>query len=296
VLIADGAEGALTSYGSTFAILDGMDTTFFAFDPGSLEIGVVVGFLLCLVLYAFFIHPLLRRGVEKELRDRKDQFISLASHYLLNPITIIQTAVSSLQEGDTSLTAEQRGNYYEAIVRGQQRLWIVTQQLVLVGEIDQKNLTLNLGVGNLMDTVSAAVTAVDPFARAKGLKMTITDDSHEVKEARFDERRLKQALIALADNAVKFSLDGGEVKVNIKQERGIFSVMIVDNGIGMPDEVIAHASEEFYRGTSMYTFDYEGLGLGLHIAQAIARLHQGNITFTSRQKKGTTAVFEFPSL
>ena len=91
---------------------------------------VAVGFLLAVFLYILIGRPIQKRKTARELKDKKEQFIGLASHYLLTPITIIQTAVSRLQEADTTLDTTQRMSLYEAIGLGQQRLWIIAEQLV----------------------------------------------------------------------------------------------------------------------------------------------------------------------
>jgi signal transduction histidine kinase len=89
-------------------------------------------------------------------------------------------------------------------------------------------------------------------------------------------------------------MEGGQVRVQISLEDGMFVLRVKDQGIGMPEEVLQHTGERFYRGSSIYEFDYEGLGLGLHISQAIIRLHQGSVQFNSEPKLGTIATLQFP--
>lgn len=257
---------------------------------------VVLGFLLASLGYFLFLRPLIIAGYEKRIRDSKDQFVGLASHYLLTPITIIQTATSRLQEADTSLGLEERKKLYDAIGMGQQRLWIIAEQLVLINEIDNNNLKLRIEVQDLSDTISSALAAIDVFARNKNIKIVFEDHTQEIKQARIDMRRMKQAVIATLDNAIKFSMEGTTITVRLTLQDKIFSIEVEDEGIGMPANVIEHLSDKFYRGSSIYSFDYEGLGLGLHIAYAIIRAHQGNITFQSRVKHGTVVTIEFPNL
>jgi len=255
---------------------------------------LVLGLLIASLFYFIFMRPLILGNFQKRLRDSKDQFVGLASHYLLTPITIIQTATSRLQEADTTLSLEERQRLYQAIILGQQRLWIIAEQLVLINEIDNNNLQLREDVHDVGDLVSNAVAAMDVFVRQKGLQIVFEDTTKDIKQARVDMRRMKQAIIALLDNAIKFSMEGNTIKVKLSSADGIFNIEIADQGIGMPAETLQHLSEKFYRGSSIYSFDYEGLGLGLHIAYAILRMHQGNITFQSQPKQGTVATVEFP--
>jgi signal transduction histidine kinase len=257
---------------------------------------VALGFLLASLAYFVLLRPRILANMQKRVRDTKDQFIGLASHYLLTPITIIQTATARLQEADTTLSLEERQKLYEAISLGEQRLWIIAEQLVLINEIDNSNLELRLEVHDLPDTISSAIAAIDVFARHKKLTIAFEDTTQEIKQARIDTRRVKQAIIAVLDNAIKFSMEGTTINVRLSLNEGIFTLEIEDEGIGMPADVIAHLSEKFYRGSSIYSFDYEGLGLGLHIAYAIVRMHKGNITFQSRMKRGTLVTIELPNL
>jgi signal transduction histidine kinase len=257
---------------------------------------VILGFLLASLAYFLFLRPRILHNFQKRLRDSKDQFVGLASHYLLTPITIIQTATSRLQEADTALSLEERQKLYSAIIMGQQRLWIIAEQLVLINEIDNNNLQLRIEVHNVPEVITAAIAAVDVFARTKNIHIEFKDLTKEIQQAKIDTRRMKQAIIAVLDNAIKFGMEDTTIKVNVSLADNIFAIEVTDEGIGMPADVLQHLSEKFYRGSSIYSFDYEGLGLGLHIAYAIVRMHQGNISFRSQLKKGTVVTMEFPNL
>lgn len=261
-------------------------------DGALVGVGIIVSAIFCWGV----VLPRVRRQAEKRVRDSKDQFIGLASHYLLTPITIIQTAVSRLQEADTSLSFEDRKRLYEAIIMGQQRLWIIAEQLVLINEIDQNSLQLRIEATDLVDVVTGAIAAIDVFAKHKRVQIHFEDVTKEVKQSRLDARRIKQAIIAVLDNAIKFSVEETEIKVQIQAKDASIQIAIEDEGIGMSEEVIRHLSEKFYRGSGLYNFDYEGLGLGLHIAHAIVQAHQGEIQFSSRPKRGTRVLIEFPNL
>lgn len=257
-----------------------------------LGVGLILGVLFGLLFFA----KLVGKQVEKSLEEKKGQFVSLASHYLLTPISIIQTANSELQENDLKLTAAQRNRFYEIIQRGQQRLWIIAEQMLLVTEATKGPLRLNLTVASLSSIISDATTAVDIFAREKGVQIMVLDKTDISNQTRIDVRRMKQAVIALLDNAIKFSQEKNTVRVVLSFENGIVRIEVMDTGIGMDNEVIKHLSERFYRGNSLYSFDYQGIGLGLHIVKTIISAHGGELQFDSKPKVGTKAVIEFPEM
>jgi signal transduction histidine kinase len=238
----------------------------------------------------------LKRDMRKALYEQGAKFSAIASHYLLSPITIIQMAVNQLQEQDATLTSSERQHLYETIVRGQQRLWITSEQLLVSNEIDNGRFSLSLRVAQPKEVVSDAIVAVDPFSRDKNVKVKFqSDDSSIQSETRVDPRHLKQALVAVLDNAIKFTPEGGTVSVWVGLVGDIWTIRIEDTGIGMSPEVLSHTSDNFYRGTSVYDYDYDGLGMGLHLARSIIRMHQGNISFVSKPKKGTLVTIEFPN-
>jgi signal transduction histidine kinase len=258
--------------------------------------GFAAGMTVAAAAYYGGIKSALKASVARELGKKQDQFISIASHYMLSPITIIQVAMSQLKERDAELKPEQRLKFYDAIERGQQRLWILAEQFLIVGEVDHNRLQLQVGVNNVVDTVRAAVLSMKSFSDQKKIKVSVIDQSGNLQQIRYDARRVKQALIAVLDNAIKFGPEGSEIVVQIVYQSSIFSIVIQDQGIGMPKEVMEHVSERFYRGTQLYNFDYEGLGLGLHIAYAIIMLHQGSLSFQSKPGKGTTALIQLPGI
>jgi signal transduction histidine kinase len=194
--------------------------------------GLALGFLVAVFCYLAIVFPFQRAHWLKDLNERKNQFIGLASHYLLTPITIIQSALGRLQEKDASLTADGRFKLYDTISLGQQRLLIVAEQLILVNEVDHGDLRLKVEVQNLADLVASSIAVVDVFARHKEMRVSIKDDL-TVKEARVDARRMRQAVVAALDNAIKFGIEGTEVQVRLYQNAGIFFIDIEDRGIGI---------------------------------------------------------------
>jgi signal transduction histidine kinase len=231
-----------------------------------------------------------------ELKARQDLFINIASHYLLTPLSIVQTALAALQEGDVRLDGEQRRKLYGSVEMGTKRLWIVTEQLVLVNDIDRNTLVLQLRPSMIAEVMQTAVSDVDIFARAKSVRIDFRDETTRFQEAKIDARRMRQAIIAVLDNAVKFSNPGAVVTARLMHDEANYIIEVHDDGVGMAPDVMKHLSERFYRGSSLYDFNYEGMGLGLHIAHAIVQLHNGEIAFTSAPNQGTTVVARVPIL
>jgi two-component system cell cycle sensor histidine kinase PleC len=248
------------------------------------------------ILFSFtVVRGVMLRDARKRLRKQKDQFVAIASHYLFTPISIIQGALASLQETDGGQTVEERQRLYGTIQKGQQRLWILAEQFVLVNQIEEGMLRLQMETGRPADAIQGAVTAVDVFSREKKVEITFDDQTKALQEAHIDRRRLQQAVIAVLDNAIKFTPEGGQIAVRLMPEAHSFAVEVEDTGPGMTKEAIAMATQAFARGTSSYTYDHEGIGLGLYTASAIMREHGGELLFDSNRRRGTLVTLRFPN-
>ena len=253
----------------------------------SLLFGFLIGFL---ALRKTAYHMEMKRMLKLQ-----DQFVALGSHYLLTPISTIQAAVSRLQESE-SMGLESRRRMYEVILQGESRLWIIAQQLILMNQFSTDRFQLEIAAINISDLVLEAIQALDPLARKAKVTLSFEDTTLGNSQVRADRRRLKQAFIAVIDNAIKFSPEESEVKIALGTTHQQCQLVIADAGTGMPSEVLDHVSEKFYRGTNLYQFDYEGMGLGMHIAKRIISLHQGIIRIESAPKSGTRVSIEFPKL
>jgi signal transduction histidine kinase len=155
-------------------------------------------------------------------------------------------------------------------------------------ELDQKE----FGAAELMDAVAKQIT---PEAEASGVQIVneVSDDGVVISG---DRRRLQQALYNLVSNAVKFTEKGGIVRIMMTQsEKDGLTWSVADNGIGMSAEDLPRIMEPFEQADSRLARKYEGLGLGIPLARAMARLHGGDIDYSSELGKGTTARMTLPT-
>src|SRR5690606_37478941 len=112
-----------------------------------------------------------------------------------------------------------------------------------------------------------------------------------IEEGADIERRLRQVLINLADNAIKFTPAGGSVTLSLDLAAdGSLRLVVADNGIGMSAEQLKSAFKAFERGSDPFMRSSEGVGLGLALSSEIMRAHGGDIELTSAQGEGTTAM------
>ena len=128
-----------------------------------------------------------------------------------------------------------------------------------------------------------------PRAKSNNIEF-ITEFPEEAILLYADENRIKQLLINLLDNAIKFTSDKGWVKFQMSREDNFLHLMISDNGMGMTKEEIAHVKEKFYKGKHSKSHS----GIGLSISDEITKLHNGNLEIFSEENIGTTVKVTLP--
>lgn len=111
-----------------------------------------------------------------------------------------------------------------------------------------------------------------------------------------DRARLKQLVVNLVDNAIKYTAQGGYVTVKVRASQGKALLEVVDTGLGMSTEVISHVFERFYRADKARSRDSGGAGLGLAIVKAICSAHGAEVQVSSQEGRGSTFHIELPLL
>jgi len=111
-----------------------------------------------------------------------------------------------------------------------------------------------------------------------------------------NEIRLRQVVVNLLDNAIKYTPEGGRIVVRVKTEPNWAILEVIDNGIGISQEALPHVFDRFYRSEQVEARKARGTGLGLSMVQSIVEAHGGKVTVESSEDKGSTFRVEFPRL
>lgn len=224
-----------------------------------------------------------------ELDQLREQFITLASHELKTPISIIKGYAQLLLKISMDVPARERG-IINAIADGAERIHIIVNDLLDVSQLRAGNLTLAKEPIVLSELVEITVHHV-----------SLTTTGHRVVTTRADgavvngdRYRLEQVLVNLLENAITYSPEGGDVvvEVTVADQEAVLSVK--DSGVGIPKHKQHHICERFYRAHAGTPHDYGGIGLGLHISNEIVRRHGGRMWFESEEGKGSIFSFSLP--
>ena len=166
-----------------------------------------------------------------------------------------------------------------------------TSRLTLV-KTDRKNADINISEVDINSLLEIILKRVSPLAEARGI--TITYESYRDVVADVDEVKLTLAFTNIIENAVKYNVDNGWVKVTLNSDHRNFYVKVADSGVGIPEDCQDKVFERFYRVDKARSRDTGGTGLGLAITRNIILMHQGTIRLYSESGEGTTFTIRMP--
>lgn len=227
----------------------------------------------------------------KALEESRQEFVSNVSHELKTPLTSMKVLADSLnmqpnvpkevyQEFMRDITAE--------IDRENQ---IITDLLSLV-KMDKKSGDLNISLVNINDMIEMIFKRLRPIASRRNIELAF--ESYKMVVTHVDEVKMTLAISNLIENAIKYNVAGGWVKVSLDMDYTYFYVQVADSGIGIPEEYQDKIFERFYRVDKARSRETGGTGLGLAITKNIVLMHNGNIRVRSKEDEGTVFIVRIP--
>ncbi|BBK34190.1 signal transduction histidine kinase [Stella humosa] len=242
------------------------------------------------------------KRVQEELRRAKerletetavrDRFVRRLSHEFRTPLSAV-LGYSEMVEGEVLGSLETpKYREYAALIRhsGEHLLDLVSGLADAVEEVAPTLRDEDIDVGRML---AREVTVVAPMAQAAGIQLAANLDD-DLPQLRADARMVRQMLLNLLSNGVRFSTKGAvTASARLRPDGGI-SLVVADQGAGMAPAVLARLGEPFYRGEADAAGRPAGTGLGLGVVKDLIALHQGRLVLASTLGQGTTAELEFP--
>ncbi|CAN5813612.1 hypothetical protein BH11VER1_BH11VER1_40060 [soil metagenome] len=218
------------------------------------------------------------------------EFTLHASHELKTPLAILRADYGEIvdEPGRSEVDRERFISHLDEI----ERLTRIVNGLTLLAKADAQIIALNCEEVRLDVLVQEASENVQALAEPHGIR--VLHDAFPEVSIMGDRHRLRQLLLILCDNAVKYNHEGGEVSLKLIHEDGLAKVSVCNTGAGIPPAEQSRVFERFYRGSCAKLNDIEGCGLGLSISMWIARAHDGQIIFSSTPER-TEFVFSMPA-
>lgn len=240
----------------------------------------------------------------EELRDANEQlqkadrlkseFVSIASHQLRSPLTVIKGYLSVILSGDYGQLTDDVKKPLQVCYDANQRLINFTNDLLDLNAIEEGKMNITFAPVKLQDIVEQILKHIEKHIKEKKVEIVFTPPKEGLPEIQADASKLEQVFFNLIDNAIKYSPQG-HVKITLSQLKGKQKFVIQDSGEGMTQDELDSIFEKFARGTSGKKVSAKGSGIGLFVAKKFVEAHKGKIWAESEGiGKGAKFIVELP--
>ncbi len=228
-----------------------------------------------------------------DLNRMKDIFLSTASHELKTPLSSVIAYAELLDDNDGKLTREQSREFV-ARLRGEAvRLLGLIDDILDLSRLESGKMALKARPMSLAEVASTALETSRAMADRYGVSLA-QDLAADVPDLTLDEVKMRQVVVNLITNAVKFSPRGATVTLRTKLDGAFARLEVNDTGPGVPPELTTHIFELFGQGPGEQGGARGGLGIGLHLVKRLTELHGGHVGVTSRLGDGSTFWVRIP--
>jgi signal transduction histidine kinase len=229
------------------------------------------------------------RGIER----MKTDFVSTVSHELRTPLAAIYGAAVTLRRDDMPIAPKQRSDLLAVIANEADRLARIVNDILWASRLEANSVPFTIGALDAGEVAARVVQATRLHLPPQVDLELIAPASLSPLAA--DPDKLSQVLANLLENAVKYSPDGGRVRLLLEQRDGSIRFVVTDEGLGIPAAERERVFEKFYRLDPNLTHGVGGTGLGLYICRELVARMEGRIWVEPPSGRGTTVVVELPA-
>lgn len=235
----------------------------------------------------------------QELEKLKDEFVSLASHELRTPMTVIKSYVWLLLQGKAGAFNEKQKLYLDRTYASTDRLINLVNDMLNVSRIESGRLILEMKPVHIVQLVQDVISEMQPRAQELEVSLGMQEISGDLPFVLADPGRIKEVLINLIGNSLKFTPKSGHITISLFEKDGMVVTQVHDTGMGIKQEDIPNLFQKFGIVGNNYLIKIktQGTGLGLYISKSIVELHGGEIWAQSEgESKGSTFSFSLKTV
>ncbi|MFH0819861.1 MAG: ATP-binding protein [bacterium] len=247
---------------------------------------------LITAVFSFIIGNIFWRK-SKEADKLKYEFITIAAHKLRTPLTKIKWAAKELSE---EIKIGENKNLISQIMRSNEQLIELTDILLNTSKTEEKynKYMYELTPVSLEEITKKILLDAEDQIKLKDIKI-ISNFKKNLAKVNVDKERINSVIQILLENAIVYSIKGGEIKISLGEDKNNLVFSVKDNGVGIPKKDQPYIFFKFFRADNVKTIETEGSGLGLVLAKNIVERHGGKIGFESKgENKGTKFWFSLP--
>lgn len=230
-------------------------------------------------------------GRMRVLDESRQEFVSNVSHELKTPITSMKVLADSLIMQE-NVPVELYQEFMTDIAAEIDRENKIINDLLSLVKMDKTAADMNIENHNINEIVELILRRLRPIAKLRNIDVlfeSVRDVSAEIDEVKFT-----LAISNLVENAIKYNNDCGYVKLTLDADHQFVTIMVEDNGIGIPKDAQEHIFERFYRVDKSHSREIGGTGLGLAITRNAILMHRGSIKIDSEENEGTIFTVKIP--
>jgi PAS domain S-box-containing protein len=226
---------------------------------------------------------------EKQLNEIKSRFVSMASHEFRTPLSTVLSSASLVSKYTTTEDQDKRTRHIDRIKASVKHLNDILEDFLSLGKLDEGKVRSQTSEFDLEEFITELIDEITGFLK-KGQEIHF--DYKGNKQVSSDKRLLKNILINLITNAIKFSDEESSINISADINEMEAVISVCDQGIGIPEEDLKHMFSSFYRGAN--AMNIPGTGLGLHIVKRFLDLMSGRVEIRSKLGGGTTITITIP--
>lgn len=225
----------------------------------------------------------------------KSQFLNIASHQLLTPLTALKWSMCALENDNVSLDVEKQKEMFDIIRENTNKMINLVNSLLDIGRMESGTVRLNPERINVAQMVNKIIAGKSDDLAKKQNRIEIATGKEGVL-VQADPARLKIAIESLIDNAIQYSKYNETIYILLKDDGNQAIFEIIDKGIGIPEREHEHIFGKFFRAGNALTYQQKGLGLGLFLTKFIIEASGGEINFESKEGVGSRFWFSLPAV
>lgn len=231
----------------------------------------------------------------KKLDKVKSEFISIASHQLRAPLTIIKGYISLILEGSMGILADNAKESLQKVEYSAGQLVKLVSDLLDLSRIESGRVIYEFKEGDLTELVESVVGEFRPSAEKRKITLVFDDTAKNRAPFSFDQDKVREVVINLVDNAIKYSPEGARVRVSLERRGDAARLSVADGGMGIRPEDRARLFTKFMRTEEAQKSDPNGMGIGLYFVKRVVEDHGGEVSVESKGLgKGSVFTVELP--
>ena len=228
-----------------------------------------------------------------EVNRMKEIFLYTVSHELKTPLTCIIAYAEFLRQDENAIEPEQRKTFSRILYDQANRLLELVNDIMDLSRLEGGAARLNLAPTSLNSIVESSIQTLETQAVRKGIRLS-QELAENVPAIPVDASKLRQVIVNLLNNAIKFTESGGTITIHTRVQDTNVVIEVVDSGIGIAARDLTRIFDLFARSDIAVNRQYEGLGLGLHLVKRLVELHGGRVWVESTPGKGSRFSFSLP--